>query len=358
MTAYGSAENAVEALKAGAFDYLTKPVDLSQFRAVVASAIAAAETPRPSVEPPSEGGRRARRAPRRRRRCRAAPPSSPALRRLVGRLGRDERRSAARREGGAQHGAGAGARRIGHRQGTGRARHPRVQPPRRQGRSSPSTAAPFPRRCSRRSSSAHRKGAYTGATEDRDGYFQAARGGTLFLDEIGDLPLAMQSQAAARDPGAAACARSARRREEPVDVRIVSATHKDLGADVHGRPLPPGPVLPPERDRDPRAAAARAPRGPAGAVRGAARAHRAGRRHRRLPVLSPAALRAAGAHPLPRQRARTGEPAASRRGADRRRRDRSGRLGAYPSCCCRRRGRRRAGADGAADTVPSAAPRR
>ena len=57
-------------------------------------------------------------------------------------------------------------------------------------------------------------------------------GGTLFLDEIGDLPLAMQSQAAARDPGAHGAAGRRGRSETPVDVRIVSATHKDLGAEV------------------------------------------------------------------------------------------------------------------------------
>jgi two-component system response regulator PilR (NtrC family) len=78
----------------------------------------------------------------------------------------------------------------------------------------------------------YRKGAFTGAAEDREGFFQAAQGGTLFLDEIGDLPLAMQSkllrviqERAVRPVGAVA--------ETPVNVRIVSATHKDLGAEVH-----------------------------------------------------------------------------------------------------------------------------
>jgi two-component system response regulator PilR (NtrC family) len=77
----------------------------------------------------------------------------------------------------------------------------------------------------------YRKGAFTGANEDREGFFQAASGGTLFLDEIGDLPLAMQSkllrvvqERAVRPVGTVA--------EVPLDVRIVSATHKDLGAEV------------------------------------------------------------------------------------------------------------------------------
>jgi two-component system response regulator PilR (NtrC family) len=77
----------------------------------------------------------------------------------------------------------------------------------------------------------YRKGAFTGAQEDREGFFQAAHGGTLFLDEIGDLPLAMQSkllraiqERAIRVVGATA--------ETPVDVRVLSATHKDLQAEV------------------------------------------------------------------------------------------------------------------------------
>jgi two-component system response regulator PilR (NtrC family) len=77
----------------------------------------------------------------------------------------------------------------------------------------------------------YRKGAFTGANEDREGFFQAAHGGTLFLDEIGDLPLSMQSkllrviqERAVRPVGAVA--------EVPVDVRVVSATHKRLDGEV------------------------------------------------------------------------------------------------------------------------------
>jgi two-component system response regulator PilR (NtrC family) len=87
------------------------------------------------------------------------------------------------------------------------------------GPSSRSIAAPSPNR------------SYTGASADREGYFQAARGGTLFLDEIGDLPLPMQSkllraiqERQVRSLGST--------QEDAVDVRVVSATHKDLGADV------------------------------------------------------------------------------------------------------------------------------
>ena len=73
----------------------------------------------------------------------------------------------------------------------------------------------------------HRKGAFTGADQDREGFFQAADGGTLFLDEVADLPLPMQvkllrgiQEKRVRKVGANA--------EEPVDVRIISATHQDL----------------------------------------------------------------------------------------------------------------------------------
>jgi two-component system response regulator PilR (NtrC family) len=77
----------------------------------------------------------------------------------------------------------------------------------------------------------YRKGAFTGAAEYLEGFFQAANGGTLFLDEIGDLPLSMQSkllrsiqERSVRPVGAVS--------EQAVNVRLLSATHKDLGAEV------------------------------------------------------------------------------------------------------------------------------
>jgi two-component system response regulator PilR (NtrC family) len=78
----------------------------------------------------------------------------------------------------------------------------------------------------------YRKGAFTGADSDRDGFFQAAQGGTLFLDEVADLPLAMQvkllrviQEKRARRVGGVT--------EEPVDVRIISSSHQDLQAAVN-----------------------------------------------------------------------------------------------------------------------------
>ena len=215
ITAYGSAENAVEALKAGAYDYLTKPVDLRQFRAVVASALGrspGAEPQRPRVgEPRPIGPRRAL------DRLAGESAAIGQVRSLVGKVARSMAPVLVRGE------SGTGKELVA------RAIH----------EVSPRGAMPFvavncgaiPENLLEAEFFGHRKGAFTGANEDREGFFQAAQGGTLFLDEIGDLPLAMQSkllrviqERAVRPIGAVA--------EHAVNVRIVSATHKDLGAEV------------------------------------------------------------------------------------------------------------------------------
>ncbi len=106
----------------------------------------------------------------------------------------------------------------------------------------------------------HKRGSFTGAVADKKGLVQSAEGGTLFLDEVADLPLHMQvkllrvvQEKTVRPVGEA--------REETVDVRILSATHKNLGR--AGRPgtVPRGPLLPHQRHRAARAGAARAQRG-------------------------------------------------------------------------------------------------
>jgi two-component system response regulator PilR (NtrC family) len=220
ITAYASPENAVEALKAGAYDYLTKPVDLRQFRAVVASALGRTPAPReraPEVRAAAAG---------------AAPPRAPALARLVG-------------DSAAMHAVRALVEKVARsmapvlvsgESGTGkelvaRAIH-ELSP--RGAAGQPFVAVncgAIPEALLEAEFFGYRKGAFTGANEDREGFFQAAQGGTLFLDEIGDLPLAMQSkllrviqERAVRPLGAVA--------ETPINVRIVSATHKDLGAEV------------------------------------------------------------------------------------------------------------------------------
>ena len=226
MTAYGSAENAVEALRAGAFDYLTKPVDLKQFRSVVASAIQGTS----GVPPP-----RAARSNGSSRSANAAAASefgsaNAALDRLVGES--DAIRNVKQRV--AKVSRGMAPVLIHGESGTGKelvaqALHASSQ--RADGPLVAVNCGAIPENLLEAEFFGARKGSYTGASQDRDGYFQAARGGTLFLDEIGDLPLAMQSKLLR-----AIQERSVRplgsTQEETVDVRIVSATHRDLAADV------------------------------------------------------------------------------------------------------------------------------
>ena len=219
MTAYGSAENAVDALKAGAFDYLTKPVDLKQFRTVVAAAIA--ETATPERGRPAAGPRSA--VPER-------TQGGSALQRLVG-------DSAAMR--GVKERIGKVARSMAPvlvrgESGTGKelvARAIHACSHRAEGPFIAVNCSAIPETLLEAEFFGARKGSYTGASADREGYFQAARGGTLFLDEIGDLPLPMQSKLlrAIQERSVRALGST---QEEAVDVRIVSATHKDLGADV------------------------------------------------------------------------------------------------------------------------------
>lgn len=230
ITAFGSPENAVEALKAGAFDYLTKPVDLRQLRTVIASALG-----RPSrAAPPAD----------------AAVPAAPVV--PVGAAGAPP---PAREAAGAQalaRLAGSSAALVQVRalvdkvsrsmapvlvhgeSGTGKelvARAIHACSARAAGPFVAVNCGAIPEALLESEFFGHRKGAFTGANEERPGFFQAAHGGTLFLDELGELPLAMQSkllravqERAVRAVGAVA--------EVPVNVRLVSATHRDLAEEV------------------------------------------------------------------------------------------------------------------------------
>ncbi len=227
ITAYGSAENAVSALKAGAYDYLTKPVDLKQFRSVVASALSAT-LPLLAAEPaaasaPTQPTSRSDISPRTVR-------GSVALSRLVGNSPAIQQvrvlidkvaRSMAPVLLWGESGTG--------KELVARAIHD----------VSSRAAAPFiavncgaiPEQLLEAEFFGYRKGAFTGANEDREGFFQAATGGTLFLDEIGDLPLAMQTKLLRAIQER--CVRAVGATQEVnVDVRVVSATHKDLQAEV------------------------------------------------------------------------------------------------------------------------------
>jgi two-component system, NtrC family, response regulator PilR len=225
MTAYGSAENAVEALRCGAFDYLTKPVDLRQFRSVVASAVQDAAPAAPQF------GRCGAPAPR--GTCAGSgdgPTEAAALQQLVGESA--AMRSVKQRI--AKVARSMAPVLIRGESGTGKELVARALHASSQRSNGPWVAvncSAIPENLLEAEFFGARKGSYTGATQDRNGYFQAARGGTLFLDEIGDLPLAMQSKLLR-----AIQERSVRplgsTQEETVDVRILSATHRDLAADV------------------------------------------------------------------------------------------------------------------------------
>jgi two-component system response regulator PilR (NtrC family) len=224
ITAYGSAENAVESLKAGAFDYLTKPVDLKQFRSVVAAAIQGAR---------SSAGQATSSAPMPLTGSSNAPTSSKGEQALA-RMAGDSLAMRTVRERIVKVARSMAPVMVHGESGTGKelvaiALHANSH--RKDGPWVAVNCGAIPESLLEAEFFGSRKGAYTGATQDREGFFQAAHGGTLFLDEIGDLPLAMQAkllraiqERCIRPLGA--------NQEEVVDVRLVSATHKDLGAEV------------------------------------------------------------------------------------------------------------------------------
>ena len=199
ITAFGSIETAIRALKLGAFDFVTKPVELKRLRELVTHALKL----EPSASATAPGGR-------------TLIGSSPAflqLRAQAEKLARNQAPVFIHGESGTGkeviarliHGLGA------------RANGPFV----------PVNCGAISPELMESEFFGHRKGSFTGAATDKEGLFQAANGGTLFLDEIGELPLAMQvkllraiQERAVRPVGAHA--------EEPVDVRILSASHQDL----------------------------------------------------------------------------------------------------------------------------------
>lgn len=217
ITAYGSAENAVESLKAGAFDYLTKPVDLRQFRAVIASAVQDART---------NAGVGAI--------VRSLNVSSGAGEAALGRLTGESASMRLLKERIVKVARGMAPIMVTGESGTGKemvASAIHANSHRVGGPWVAVNCSAIPENLLETEFFGAKKGAYTGSNQDREGFFQAARGGTLFLDEIGDLPLAMQSkllraiqERCIRPIGST--------QEEPVDVRIISATHKDLAAEV------------------------------------------------------------------------------------------------------------------------------
>ncbi|MBC7803224.1 MAG: sigma-54-dependent Fis family transcriptional regulator [Candidatus Parcubacteria bacterium] len=202
ITAHGSAENAVAALKAGAFDYVSKPVGLEQLRTLVKSALSLPE--RNAVTPSGQ---------------QLLGDSSPMreVREMIAKLARTQ--APVYITGDSGSGKELAARLI--HMGGARREHLFV----------PVNCGAIPESLMESELFGYRKGAFTGANQDRDGFFQAASGGTLFLDEVADLPLHMQvlllraiQEKRVRKVGAT--------QEDPVDVRIICATHQSLAAMV------------------------------------------------------------------------------------------------------------------------------
>lgn len=202
ITAFGSTDNAVIALKAGAFDYVSKPVSLDQLRKLVNSALQVGQSKTSPTQYLTNASR-----------LLGQSPAMQELRVQIGRLARSMAPVSIWGESGS--GKELAAREI-HAQ-SARAGKPFIAV----------NCGAIPEALMEAEFFGFRKGAFTGANEDRDGFFQAANGGTLLLDEVADLPLAMQvkllraiQERAVRKIGATA--------EEPADVRIISATHQNL----------------------------------------------------------------------------------------------------------------------------------
>ena len=196
ITAHGSMETAIQALKSGAFDFVTKPVDLAVLRALVTSAL---RLPERHIETPS--------------RLIGASKVMQKTRATIAKLARSQAPVYISGE------SGTGKERVArmlHEQGP-RAGQPFV----------PVNCGAIPQELMESELFGHKRGSFTGAVANKPGLFQIAHGGTLFLDEVAELPLHMQvkllraiQEKSIRPVGG--------QREIPVDVRILSATHRNL----------------------------------------------------------------------------------------------------------------------------------
>ena len=200
ITAHGSIDAAIEALKAGAFDFISKPVDLDGLRRLVAQALQT-----PPEDAGDEGG------------IIGDTPAIRTLRQQIDKLARSQ-----------------APVHIHGESGTGKevvARQIHVRGPRAGGPFVAVNCGAIPAELMESEFFGHVKGAFTGATRDKQGLFALARGGTLFLDEVADLPLHMQvkllraiQEKAIRPVGGG--------EELATDVRLLSATHKELANEV------------------------------------------------------------------------------------------------------------------------------
>jgi two-component system response regulator PilR (NtrC family) len=207
ITAHGNMESAVAAMKAGAFDFVAKPVELELLRRLVGSALKL-RTQAGGAEDQPQGGLG----------LLGGSARMEEIRRLIAKLARSQAPVFVTGESGT--GKELAARLI-HTQG------PRAEG----GRFVAVNCGAIPQDLVESELFGHRKGSFTGAVADKEGLFQAADGGTLFLDEIADLPLPAQvkllravQEKQVRPVGA--------QQEQPVDVRIISASHRDLNEEV------------------------------------------------------------------------------------------------------------------------------
>jgi len=203
ITAFGSMDVAIGALKAGAFDFVQKPVDLEQLRALVSSALKLHR-----VDPPRAQGRI------------RLIGDSEIMRHLGQQITKLARSQAPVYISGESGSGKELAARLIHEQS-----------PRADQRFVPVNCGAIPGELMESEFFGHTRGSFTGAVADKEGLFQAAHGGTLFLDEVADLPLTMQvkllraiQEKAIRAVGAA--------EEHPINVRVLCATHKDLNREV------------------------------------------------------------------------------------------------------------------------------
>lgn len=205
ISAHGNMDTAIKAMKKGAFDFISKPVDLTNLRQLISSAL------KLSASPPSAAQNLSRPTPA--SSLLGSSESMVQLREKIEKLSRNQAPIHIKGESGA--GKELVAKLI-HQQG-----------PRNDKAFIAVNCGAIPHELMESEFFGHKKGSFTGAVADKQGLFQAADGGTLFLDEIADLPPLLQvkllraiQEKKVRAVGA--------QQETPVDVRLLSATHKDL----------------------------------------------------------------------------------------------------------------------------------
>jgi two-component system response regulator PilR (NtrC family) len=202
ITAHGNIETAVRALKLGAFDFISKPLDVAALRKLISATLKLGESMESTMQLPQV-------------KLLGKSRSMEQLREMIERVARSQAPVHIYGE------SGTGKELVAHLI--------HEAGPRREGPFVPVNCGAIPNELMESELFGHRKGSFTGAVADKQGLIQSAEGGTLFLDEIADLPLHMQvkllrviQEKSVRPVGDS--------REQPIDVRILSATHKNLAA--------------------------------------------------------------------------------------------------------------------------------